>query len=321
MWARTRRTTRRRVVASTLAVVAFFGSGCELEQSAIVDVEEVVVAEIYVNLSADPTRNEILGFLHRTVGTGIEQVADLVAARPTVTRSDGFSFPLENAGADECVESTPDEPPAGACFVADPLNAARLRPGDLLELTVTLADGGVLEGVTLLPGSFDLAGEGTMCRIDPDTRLPLVWSRSEGAWAYVNETAIAGLPAALRPEGIVVDDDPLYLLGISVSDSDTTIVFPSEFGVFNRFELDQDLAVRLQRGLPRGARAEITITAVDRNYVNWARGGDFNPSGQVRIPSLRGPGTGVFASTVGRRLIVSATADPSSELPPCPRSG
>ncbi|NIR36178.1 MAG: hypothetical protein GWN02_08535, partial [Gemmatimonadetes bacterium] len=98
-----------------------------------------------------------------------------------------------------------------------------------------------------------------------------------------------------------MEDDPLYLLGLSVSVADTTITFPSEFGVFNRLDLDQDVAVRLQRGLPAGVSAEVTITAVDRNYVNWARGGSFNPSGQVRVPSLRGDGTGVFGSTVGRR--------------------
>ncbi len=148
--------------------------------------------------------------------------------------------------------------------------------------------------------------------------MPLRWSRAEGAWAYVNETSIAGLPDALAAEGIDVEDDPLYLLGLSVSVADTTITFPSEFGVFNRLDLDQDVAVRLQRGLPAGVSAEVTITAVDRNYVNWSRSGSFNPSGQVRVPSLRGDGTGVFGSTVGRRALVSVPAEPSGSAEPCP---
>ena len=51
-----------------------------------------------------------------------------------------------------------------------------------------------------------------MCRLDPNTLLPISWSKSEGAWAYFNETSISGLPDALEPEGIIVDDDPLELL-------------------------------------------------------------------------------------------------------------
>src|SRR5690606_38046307 len=114
------------------------------------------------------------------------------------------------------------------------------------------------------------------------TPFEIHWTSSEGAWAYVNETTITGLADALAPEGIEADD-PLYLLGLSISGADTTIVFPSEFGVFDRFDLDQDLAVRLQRGLPDGTEAAVSIAAVERNYVNWARGGSFNPSGQVRV--------------------------------------
>ena len=112
-------------------------------------------------------------------------------------------------------------------------------------------------------------------------------------------------------------ENPLYLLGLSISDQDTTIVFPSEFGVFNRFELDQAVAVRLQQGLPPATVAEVTITAVDRNFVNWARGGNFNPSGQVRVPSLDGDGTGVFAATVKRRFVV--ISESQAAAPPCPQ--
>ena len=115
------------------------------------------------------------------------------------------------------------------------------------------------------------------------------------------------------------DNDPLHLLGLSISDQDTTTVFPSEFGVFDRFDLDHDLATRLQEGLPDSTTAEVSITAVEGNYVNWARGGNFNPSGQVRVPSLRGDGTGVFAATVSRRFVVvsSDQAIPAG-LPDCP---
>jgi len=46
------------------------------------------------------------------------------------------------------------------------------------------------------------------------------------------------------------------------------------------------------------AGAAVTIAAADRNYVNWERGGNFNPSGAVRVASIRGGGTGVFGSMV-----------------------
>ena len=85
--------------------------------------------------------------------------------------------------------------------------------------------------------------------------------------------------------------------------------------LFNRFDLDSDLAVRLQRGLPVGASAEVSITAVDRNYVNWQRGGNFNPSGVVRVPSLRGAGTGVLGSTYRRSFTIQVgEPDPGGQI-------
>lgn len=311
--------TRRHGTLLALWTLVGASTGCELEEIAVVDVEEVVIAEVYANVAPSPEDNEILAFLHQTVGS--EDVdaaeADLVAARVTVTRpADGLTVQLQNAAVTECIEEDRPEFPA-ACFLADSTGAAQLQPGDLLELDIELVDGGRLESESRVPGDFRLVGIPDRCRLEPDTLLPLRWTRAVSAWAYVNETSISGLPDALRPEGIVVEDDPLYLLGLSVSDADTTTIFPSEFGVFNRFELDQDVAVRLQDGLPDGTSAEITVTAVDRNYVNWARGGNFNPSGQVRVPSLRGDGSGVFGSTVGRRLLVAVSATPSPGLPAC----
>jgi len=299
-----------RALALVLAAASAVASACELDEITVVEVEDVVIAEVYVNLAEDPGENEVLGFLHTTVRTrDSEQVdsveAELVAAQVIVRRpADGHTVRLRNAGITECVEEEQEGVP-GACFLADSVDAAELRAGDLLALEIDLVDGGRMESGSRVPGSFELPGIPGQCQLEPDALLPLRWTSADGAWAYVNETAISDLPDALRSEGIVVDDDPLYLLGLSISDSDTTITFPSEFGVFSRFDLDQDVAVRLQEGLPEGSSAEITITAVDRNYVNWARGGNFNPSGQVRVPSLRGDGSGVFGSTVSRRILVS----------------
>ena len=288
---------------------------CDLEEITIIEIEDVVIAEIYVNLAEDPTENEIRAYLHHTVGAPGSGVDELPNALIVVRRPDGLMLDLVENTIDACLEPLPTVG-SGVCFLADPAQTPNLNPSDLLEVEVTFSDGGTLLGAVRVPSSFQVDGISTMCRLDSNTLLPLHWSRSEGAWAYVNETSISGLPEALEPEGIVVEEDPLNLLGLSISDQDTTIVFPSEFGIFDRFDLNQDLASRLQDGLPPSTTAEVSITAVEGNYVNWARGGNFNPSGQVRIPSLRGDGTGVFAATVNRRFVVVSLDQ--GPLPDCP---
>jgi hypothetical protein len=290
---------------------------CELQEVTIVEVEDVVVAEVYVNLMPDAAENEITALLHRTVGQNDPAIDELDDAIVTIRRSsDGFMIVIPNEGLQNCVETSPEDQP-GACFRSDDTEAEMIQPGDLLEVTIELVDGGMLEGATRVPGAFALDGIDGACRIPPDKNIRIQWSPSPGAWAYLNETSIRGLPALLAPEGIQMNDDPLYLLGLSISDSDTTIVYPSEFGVFNRFDLQTDVATRLQVGIPNKATSQITIRAVDRNYVNWARGGNFNPSGQVRVPSLRGAGTGVFGSTFGHSIQALIIDDPDTGLPNC----
>jgi hypothetical protein len=299
-----------------LLLLALGAGACTLEEITLVDAEDVIVAEVYVNVAQDTADNEIRAFLHRTIGA-VDSVADLRMATVTVTRADGRVFPLTGRAVDDCVESSPVEDP-GACFIVDDSTTQDIGAGDIYEVDIRLVDGGRITGATRVPGYFDLEDVPLACRLPPDSAMAVRWSRARDAWAYVNETSIRGLPDALRPEGIILDDDPLYLLGLSISDADTTITFPTEFGVFNRFDLDHDVAVRLQGGLPAGVTAEVSITAVDKNYVNWARGGNFNPSGQVRVASLRGDGTGVFGATVGRTFSVFASERPLSATPDCP---
>jgi hypothetical protein len=291
-------------------------AGCDLQEVTVVDVEEVLIAEVYVNLAANPRDNEVFAFVHGTLGAEAPTLPpNLVDATARVTRDDGLVLPLTSSPESACLEGSTTGP--GVCLVADSTQARLLAPGDRLELRVELPDGRELFGATTVPGDFQLDGDiRNTCRLEPETLLPLSWTRSDGAWAYINETIIVGLRDLLAPEGIDASNR-LYLLGLSVSSADTTIVFPSEFGLFERFDLDQDLAVRLQSGLPEGTHAEIAITAVDRNYVNWVRGGSFNPSGQVRVPSLRGDGTGVFASTVSRGFTLLVTT-PTEEVNDCP---
>jgi len=301
--------------AATLVVQA-----CTLEEITLVESEDVVVAEVYVQLSpADPGRSRATAWLHRTLESGSPASQPVPGAQVLVTSAGVFSLELAETAPETCVVDTPVQG-TGTCYATSFDMASRLRPGDRLTVEITLPGGGVLEGVSTVPGDFRLLGPadtGT-CNVDPLTPVELRWTQSQGAWAYVNETLISGLRAALAPQGIEVEQDPLYLLGLSVSAADTTIVFPGEFGVFNRFELDQGVAVALQQGLPAATQARVGITAVDRNYVNWARGGNFNPSGLVKIPSLRGEGTGVFATTVTRTFQVGVNGPQAPwEAPLC----
>ena len=306
-----------------ISLVVLGVSGCELQEITLVDLVDVLVAEVYVTLAEDSEDNLVRAFLHGTPAGAESGSQTFDDARVTVTREDGLTLTLVVSRNEECLRSYPKDA-TGTCFLAEAALASSLQTGDTLELEIVLSDGRTLFGTTSIPGSFqidslDPSGLDPSCRMEPDELMTVRWSRSAGAWAYVNETSIIGLADALAPDGIDVKD-PLYLLGLSISANDTTIVFPSEFGIFDRFELDQDLTVRLQQGLPAFTNANISITAVDRNHVNWARGGNFNPSGQVRVPSLRGDGTGVFGAAVVRQFSVVSSDDPELGPPTCPLS-
>jgi hypothetical protein len=132
---------------------------------------------------------------------------------------------------------------------------------------------------------------------------------------YPSEISIRGLRRALQQEGIDIDHEPVRLFGLSISNSDTTISFPNEFGLFDRFDDDlTEALVAIQAGLPATVVTDVVIAAADRNYVNWERGGNFNPSGVVRIGNLRGAGTGVFGSLVVKHFQVRVG---STEHAPC----
>ncbi len=308
--------------APALALLA--ASACELQEVTLVEARDVVVAEVYVELGLPGNGDRATAFLHRTLEGATGSSRPVPGATVIISRADGSSVEMGETDLEACVRTTPIGA-SGTCYWAATGVAGRIQPGDTLDLEIGLEDGGVLRGSTVVPGDFGLltppppyAGDPPGCLQRPSTPLELRWTRSEGAWAYVNETLIFGLRAALEPKGIPVESDPLYLLGVSISARDTAIVFPGEFGVFNRFELDQGLALELQKGLPDGTDARVTISAADRNYVNWIRGGNFNPSGQVRIPSVRGDGTGVFGSAVTQTVrVFTTTGGVAAGLPAC----
>jgi len=292
-------------------------AGCELQEVTVVDFSDVVVAEVYVTLREPPQANTVMAFLHGSFAGDQPDTRTFDDALVRVTRGDGLTLDLSVVAIETCVDPQPENA-NGTCFLADSALAGQLAAEDALDLEVTLgAGGGTALGSLVLPGDFALSRLGAECRLPPDTTLEVTWSPAAGAWAYINETLILGLADALAPEGIEAED-PLYLLGLSVSASDTAVVFPAEFGIFDRFDLDQDLAVRLQRGLPGGTSATVSIAATERNYVNWVRGGNFNPSGLVRVSSLRGAATGTFGGVVVREFEVLSSLDPIPSVPDCP---
>lgn len=311
------RVSRGAAALTAALLVGLSAAACELQEVTVVDVEDVIIVEAYALIGVDtpdPTVGRRLwAFVSRTAGG--EGASSIPPAEVEVVRTDGRRFVLEPVDDQNCI-SDADRVRPGVCYDAGSA-AVRLRPGDELELTVWVADGRTLGGRTTIPGDFQLEQQASPCGVLPNTPFEIRWTPADGASAYVNETRIDGLDRALQDEGIEAPDE-LFLLGLSLSASDTTIVFPSEFGVFDRFDLDQALAVRLQRGLPAETQAFVGITATDRNYVNWARGGNFNPSGQVRVPSVHGDGSGVFASGVMRRFgVFAGSSEQTGTLPRC----
>jgi hypothetical protein len=284
-------------------VCAWLLAGCELAEVTTALPDDVVVAEVFLRVSVGEV--DAVALLHRTAGP------TPIAGASVQIRLPGEEWtPFDGPLGSFCAVG---ELPLGlrpSCFVLRGPPAARLLvPGHRLEVEVRWP-GGAMSGATTIPGTFELrTPREASCRLRPHEPLPLVWTGSSGAWAYLPETLIFGLKQALAPDGISVGSDPLMLQGLSISQSDTTIVFPGQFGLFERFSDDSDAILAIQGGLPTGVTAQVIITALDRNAVNWLRGGTFNPSGPVRIPSLFGDGTGVVGSLVNRFVDVAVEGD------------
>ncbi|MGK7311652.1 MAG: DUF4249 family protein [Candidatus Longimicrobiales bacterium M2_2A_002] len=303
----------RRVLVGALvaASVAGTGTACDLTSSVEIEPEDVIVVEGYLRAHAGV--QEV--FLYRTLPRGSGSL-EVDGATVVVTGPIGSDREIR-------VEFSPTDN-ASVCAVSDQLSGDGIgtcymgllspEPGRTYTLQVTTAGGLDLSGTTTLPGDFALRQPDTggglrepaadSCVIQADERLELIWTQSEGARSYIIEAAFTGLADGLAARGIADPPDELDLTGLAVGQADTTLVFPNELGVFDRFTLDRDVALALQQGLPTGAAADILIAAGDQNYVNWVRGGTFNPSGQVRVPSITGDGTGVFGSLVAGRVTI-----------------
>ncbi len=322
------RELRAPVLGAAITVVMTLG--CELTEVTIAAPEDVIVAETLLVLELDPSGDGVtldaLAYLHRTQNLALDdEVAD---ASVRVSGASGGVVQLaEQDGGALCLRLpglegdtiSEERYGVGSCYRTR-VSPSRFAPGELLELEIVIPDGRVLTAVSRVPGAFafqGLAHEDGSCRLEPDTNYRFEWTQAEDTWAYLADARIEGLPEALADRDPEVPDS-LYLLGLSIGREDTEIVFPREFGFFDYFDEDyRDLVRALQDGMPDGSRALISFAATDRNWTNWVRGGNFNPSGQVRIPSVFGEGTGWFGTATQRRVHVTVSNREDGRPPLC----
>ena len=320
-------------LAGLLATASLLG--CELTEVVIATPEDVIVSETYLVIDQGDGDGagtlDAYAYLQRTLDYSKDPKVDGASVR--VRGASGAEVLLdEQAAAAKCVAwelfeiteagDTVDVEPihAGTCYRAR-IAPSPFAPGEELALEVRVPDGRILTSSSRMPGAFALEGvthEAGVCRLDPDTNLRIRWTQAEDVWAYVANARIGGLADPLRDRDIE-SPDSLDLLGLSIGREDTEIVFPRQFGLFSFFTQDEwiDAIREIQGGLPQGTRASISLVATDRNWTNWVRGGNFNPSGEIHIPSVFGDGTGTFGTATQRRLEVVAEAAGEGRPPLC----
>ena len=302
--------------AGTIALLTL--SACTIADVTVAPGEDRLVVEAVLRTDA---RTQFI-LLHRSVQGGAS--AGEPGAEVVVTRGDGAAVTFTERTDAACYSIDPQYIDAeeaidirGSCYVSPGAAGRWVVPGQTYELSVRTARGEVARGRTTVPGDFTLRGvpvsrfndqPSAECALPPRTQLPLSWTPAAGAWGYIAPMQIRG---EVLPDSFGVAQ-PVELVGISVSSSDTSLVLPAEFGVFERFDYDQDFLRLLQGGFPEGVSVRVVVAAADRNYINGVRGGSFNPSGLVRISSIVGDGVGVFGSLVplSTAIVVGpATAD------------
>ncbi len=296
-------------------------SACELTEVTIADSEDVLLAEAYVVWAPPAPRAAATVFVHGTLdaegllqGLSPDLLIEMIA-------EGGARSALLEVPAEVCVSGASPETTPGRCYAGALAQSA--RPGTRVTMELETVDGRSLTGATVIPQDFAIVGpvaDGRTCRVPENRLLDVMWTTSPGAWAYPSEASLRGIRRALLPKDPKFEllDDPLVVFGLAISDQDTIVSFPNEYGLFDRFSDDvtTKALIELQDGLQSGISATVTVAAADRNYVNWQRGGNFNPSGLVRVPSLRGDGTGVLGSTVQKTVSIEVGI-PTPATPEC----
>jgi hypothetical protein len=298
----------RRILALPALVLLF--ASCELTEITIADPQDVIITELVLR-AGDPVQT---AYLHRTVTPG---TSGAVPDASVVVRDEatGATFTFDPTSDSNCLEGAPPNTLNGSatCYVAF-VNTNAVRTGARYTVRVEMPDGRVATGATVVPGAFDITQPGPAklnafetCGLPSGTAFDIIWTQSAGAAVYLTQSRFRNLRQALRASGLDIEgDDAVEIGGLSVTASDTILRFPSDLGLFERFddELIQ-LLLAIRDGLPAGVDASVVVAAADRNYVNWVRGGNFNPSGAVQVSSIQGDGRGVFGSMASRRINIA----------------
>lgn len=297
---------KRSTRAALAALAAVAAAGCDLAEVATEPGDDVVVVEAV--LRSDQPLQQVL--LHRALQGRFS--GGVPGARVTVTGDDGRVHTFrETTGCyriDKAYQDADSLDFQGSCYASPNTDAGWMRPESTYDLLVETPDGRMIRGRTHVPGGLVVPsvnanlGNGLRgCSLAPGTGFTLLWRQAEGAASYVADLSIHGLPRALNTPA----PDPFELRGLAVSEGDTTILLPKEFGVFERFNYDVDLLKAIENGFPEGVDMQLVLAAADRNWVNSVRGGNFNASGLIRISTVVGDGVGVFGSLVVRRFTIN----------------
>ncbi|MQA90506.1 MAG: DUF4249 family protein [Gemmatimonas sp.] len=312
-------------VGSAVAVLALGLAGCELAEVEAPESADLLVVESVLRVGSESQ----YVLLHRSLNGST--VRGEPGATVAVVGPDGERVEFDEATLQDCVFanlSQWEEVDFDASCYLSPRSAGNfVEPGTRYELSIETTRGEIARGRTTVPGVHEFRVPAVP--VDSTTRIAsctlssdpftLSWSQSEGAWGYIISLEISSWGDDLRDQGIEVPD-PIELTTASVSVADTSLLFPANIGLFQRFDLDQRLLVELQQGLPENADAVLVVVAADPNYTNSIRGGRFNPSGSVRVSSVVGDAVGVFGSVVPL-MIRSFAAKPSAAPPACPEPG
>ena len=290
----------------------FLFAACDLAKiEVVVPVPYQVVAEVTAVVTVEPTdpsrsTTHVTAIMTRYPDGGHPH--GVRGASVVVSGESGQSVQLLEEA--DPVERCVNRDFFGSCYMAV-ATPGIFGPGERLSLTATLADGSQLTGSSRIPGTFlatDLALEDGQCRLAPGTNHRFAWNPVDEAVAYVAESDVHGLGQ------LGLEDGTLHLETTFIEGDRTEITFPREF----LYELDLEAARVLRVGLPDGASADIALGAVDLNWTNWIREGRINLSGDVRVPSVFGDGTGWFGTAVRWRLSVeSREANGDDDLPLC----
>ena len=278
----------RRALLGLLGVALL---ACELTESAVVNPEPVLVAEIQLILDGDRPR-WALAYLHATQGG--EEELRLGGAEVEVQGPDGEAVRLISTSDIRCLDGDGVfHQVEGACFMAWEDELPELGPLDRVEATVRLPGGEELHGVARVPGRFHLQvpAAGSTLVVPPESTLQMQWTPSEDAWGYLVDARLT-LPEALGHGQDLPRE--VTLLGMAGGAADTTFSFPDAAASIAPDGDTETLLGVVSGGLPHGSQADVAVGALDANLAGWLQGRDFHPSGQVRVPSLEGDGTGVF---------------------------